>query len=212
MGGGLPGPLPRGHHGLTREFIAHNQRERLMAALAEVVAERGYPATTVAGVTKAAGVSRRAFYEHFESKRDCFLATLEIAIEELSRQVAGAVEAESDWALRVRAAIRAGLRFLAAEPELARLIVIESANAGPEAAVRYRSLLERLQAQLRDRREHAVPDGTDEVVVGGAASILASAINRGEGAELDRLAPDLVAFVLTPYLGALRAEALAREG
>ena len=60
--------LPAGRHGLPREFIVQNQRERIVTALVDTVAERGYNATTVANITKAASVSRRTFYEHFADK------------------------------------------------------------------------------------------------------------------------------------------------
>src|SRR6187455_2663699 len=66
--------LPPGRHGLPREFVAHNQRERLIAGLAEAVAENGYAGTTIAHIPRQAAVSRRTFYEHFSSKDECFIA------------------------------------------------------------------------------------------------------------------------------------------
>jgi AcrR family transcriptional regulator len=63
--------LPAGRHGLPREFVVQNQRERIATALVDTVAERGYNATTVAHITKAASVSRRTFYEHFADKEAC---------------------------------------------------------------------------------------------------------------------------------------------
>ena len=66
--------LPPGRHGLPRDFVSRNQRHRLLTAVAWSVAERGYNATTVANITKAASVSRRTFYEHFADKEACFLA------------------------------------------------------------------------------------------------------------------------------------------
>ncbi|MGB7587257.1 MAG: TetR/AcrR family transcriptional regulator [Solirubrobacterales bacterium] len=66
--------LPPGRHGLPPEFVARNQRERLIAAAAEAVAEHGYAGTTVAHITRLAAVSRRTFYEHFSDKKECFRA------------------------------------------------------------------------------------------------------------------------------------------
>jgi len=60
--------LPPGRHGLPREFVHSNQRHRLLLGAALAIAERGYNATTVANITKAASVSRRTFYEHFDDK------------------------------------------------------------------------------------------------------------------------------------------------
>src|SRR5882757_2126348 len=93
--------LPHGRHGLPREFVVHNQRERLIAGLAEAVVEHGYAATTITHITKAAAVSRRTFYEHFESKEDCFLAAYDVVLEQLRERVIAAGEAVDEWPARV---------------------------------------------------------------------------------------------------------------
>ena len=70
--------LPPGRHGLPRDFVAENQRERLLNGVVEAVAEHGYNATTIGKITEAAKISRRTFYEYFEGKEDCFLAAYEM--------------------------------------------------------------------------------------------------------------------------------------
>ena len=67
-------PLPRGRHNLPLSVVRASQRERLLHAMLECVADRGYEATTVPGVVAAAKVSRNAFYALFADKADCFLA------------------------------------------------------------------------------------------------------------------------------------------
>src|SRR5215218_10272373 len=57
--GEAPRTLPRGPHQLAREVVAASQRGRMIEAMAEAVAEKGYPATTVADVVSRAGVSRK---------------------------------------------------------------------------------------------------------------------------------------------------------
>ncbi|MBO0746719.1 MAG: TetR/AcrR family transcriptional regulator, partial [Acidimicrobiaceae bacterium] len=130
--------LPPGRHGLPREFVVHNHRERLIAGLAAAVAEKGYPATTITDITKHAAISRRTFYEHFESKQDCFLAAYDVVLGQIRERVSEAAAADSDWPNRVRDGIGALLSFLAAEPEFARLGMVESLVAGPEIAARHR--------------------------------------------------------------------------
>ena len=88
--------LPPGRHGLPREFVAHNQRERLIAGLAEAVAENGYAGTTIAHITRHAAVSRRTFYEHFGSKDECFVAAYDTVMEELRTRVAEAFDQEDE--------------------------------------------------------------------------------------------------------------------
>src|ERR1700704_3171275 len=101
--------LPRGRHGLSPEFVAQNQRERLIAALTEVLYEVGYQKTTVSLIGQRAAVSKSDFYKHFESKDDCFFAAYEAAIERIGEQVraAAAEHADGEWALRIRDAIAA---------------------------------------------------------------------------------------------------------
>src|SRR5215467_16170916 len=84
--------LPPGRHGLPREFVARNQRERLIAGLAEAIAENGYASTTIAHITRHAAVSRRTFYEHFNSKDECFVAAYEAVMEQLRERIEAAYE------------------------------------------------------------------------------------------------------------------------
>ena len=210
------GPLPAGRHGLTREQVVLNQRERLIGGLAEAVAEHGYNAVTITHITKAAQVSRRAFYENFENKEDCFLAAFEIVVSHLRDLVTEAVEPIDDWPHEVIAAFRALLGFLAKEPDLARLCLVESLTAGPVVAERFRQtiygfipLLERGRQERHSDRP--LPDSTESSLIGALASMASRSILAGDAAHLDRLLPDWVDFVLTPYLGPDEARRLAEE-
>src|ERR687883_326916 len=80
-GGAMPRPLPRGPHNLTRDHVLTSQRERMIDAMADVVAAKGYAATTVGDVVAGAGVSRKTFYEHFRDKEDCFLAAFDSGLD-----------------------------------------------------------------------------------------------------------------------------------
>src|SRR5260370_5565213 len=100
--------LPRGPHARTREEVAANQQARIMSAMIELVGKQGYGPTTVAQVTARAGVSRKAFYEHFANKEECFLATYDTIVAEGFERVADAageargLEEELGFGLRVR--------------------------------------------------------------------------------------------------------------
>ena len=87
---GIVEPLPRGRHGLTREEVVQSQRSRIFRAMAEVMAQKGYVATTVGDVLRAAKVSRETFYEQFDSKEDCFMSALEAAIDGVMASAAAA--------------------------------------------------------------------------------------------------------------------------
>jgi AcrR family transcriptional regulator len=210
--------LPPGRHGLPREFVAHNQRERLIAGLAEAIAENGYAGTTIAHITRHAAVSRRTFYEHFASKDECFVAAYDTVMTELRERVGRAFEEEDDWAHAVKAGIGAMLAFLAAEPNLARLCMVEALVAGPVVVERYDSAIQSFVPYFQTGREGRSPEvlarlsaTTEEALVGGMMSLISRRIIAGKTAELESLLPDLVEFTLTPYLGSDEASKVARE-
>jgi AcrR family transcriptional regulator len=211
--------LPPGRHGLPREFVIHNQRERLIAGLAEAIAENGYSGTTIAHITRHAAVSRRTFYEHFSSKDECFVAAYDTVMEDLRGRVSTAFDAEDDWPHAVKAGIQAMLEFLAAEPHLARLCMVEALVAGPVVVERYDAAIQSFVPYFKQGREGRAPEviarlspTTEEALVGGMVSLISRRIIAGKAEELEELLPDLVEFTLTPYLGSAEAAALAREG
>jgi AcrR family transcriptional regulator len=114
--------------------IASSQRARLLAAMASVVAEKGYAATTVADVVREAGVSRSTFYELFSSKEGCFLDAYDEGVEDLLQAVRQAVhDADGDWRSQLRAGIRAYLDRLARPDHFARVYIDEIHAAGAAA-------------------------------------------------------------------------------
>ena len=114
--------------------ITSSQRQRLLAAMASVVAEKGYATTTVADVVSAAGVSRSTFYELFASKEGCFLDAYTEGVDDLLRAVREAVHAaQDDWRAQLRAGIRAYLARLAQPDHFARVYIDEIHAAGAAA-------------------------------------------------------------------------------
>jgi AcrR family transcriptional regulator len=203
---------------LPREFVVHNQRERLIAGLAEAIAENGYAGTTIGHITRHAAVSRRTFYEHFSSKDACFVAAYDTVMEELRERIAGAFEEESDWPHAVRAGIAAMLRFLASESNLARLCMVEALVAGPVVVERYDAAIRNLVPYFEAGREGRSAEvlarlspTTEEALVGGMVSLISRRIIAGKTAELESLLPDLVEFTLTPYIGSADAAKVASE-
>src|SRR5919112_619662 len=138
-----PSRLPSGRHGLTREAVVASQRARLIDAMAAVVAEKGYAATTVADVVERAGVSRRTFYEQFADKEACFLAAYDVGLAAVLERIGSAVEAHpaAGWGVRARSGVEAFLALLAAEPAFARALQIEFLTAGPAALDRGAGML-----------------------------------------------------------------------
>ncbi|HKT83723.1 MAG TPA: TetR/AcrR family transcriptional regulator [Solirubrobacterales bacterium] len=202
--------LPRGRHGLPREFVAQNQRERLLAALAECLEEKGYERTTVSMIGKRAGVSKSDFYKHFESKDACFVAAYDDAVERIRARVKEACAEREDWGSGVVAALDSLLRFFEAEPAQAQLVLVEGLRAGRGVYDRYQVALQGFVPLLQDGAPAPAggerpPEATDEAVVGGIASLLARRVLAGEVKKMRKLLPDIAEFALTPYLGTAEA-------
>jgi AcrR family transcriptional regulator len=196
--------LPAGRHGLPREFIKRNQRERVLTAVVDVVAERGYEATTVADVIKAARISRRTFYEHFRDKEDCFLAAYEMVSDHLVESMTAAAGSFEDWPQQMRAALATMLELFATEPEVARVCMIESLAAGGRVVARHRETMQRFAELLRTGRprptgERPPPPMTEEALVGGIVSLIVREIANGRTAQLEQLLDELAELLELPY-------------
>lgn len=210
--------LPPGRHGLPREFVTHNQRERLIAGIAEAIAEHGYSGTTIAHITRAAAVSRRTFYEHFSSKDECFVAAYDTVMTELRERVSLAFDETEEWPEAIKAGIDAMLQFLAAEPNLARLCMVEALVAGPAVVERYDAAIQSFVPYFQEGRKGRPPEvlsrlspTTEEALVGGMVSLISRRIIAGRAEGLNELLPDLVEFTLTPYLGSAEAAEIAKS-
>src|SRR2546421_107059 len=126
--------IPRGRHSLSREQVRASQRARMLRAMVDAVAQKGYASTSVADVIGGARASRETFYEHFANKQDCFLAAYDEAVRRLTEAMQGAAAAEAPPAQRFEQVLGRYLDAIAAEPGLARaLILIEVYAAGPDA-------------------------------------------------------------------------------
>jgi len=191
--------LPRGPHALTREQVSASQRGRLLVAMAELVGHDGYAATTVANVLTHAGVSRKAFYEHFANKRECFLAAYDAIAAEGRREVARAYEAAEDPAQAAQLAIAKLFERAIQNPGGVRVALIDSGVVGQAGIQRRERLLSEYEGLLRDML--GLPAGQDTVpnpvlrgIIGGLTGVLYSHLRRDRLQELSGLVPDLVGW------------------
>jgi AcrR family transcriptional regulator len=212
---GLP-RLPPGRHGLRREYVERNQRQRLVAGIISAVAKKGYHETTITDIAAAAGISRRTFYGYFDSKEDCFFAAYDEIGGYLRQASATAVEPDSPWEGQARAKLGSMLETFAANPDLARFYLLAPPQAGETLAVRYRQALSDALADFKAElppppATQPVSAAAEQALVGGIAALIARKVEAGEGAALPELLPDLVELALAPYLGRERALRFARS-
>jgi AcrR family transcriptional regulator len=204
--------LPRGRHGLPRELVARSQRERLLAAVVNVTARKGYEETSVADILEDAGVGRESFYELFDDKRACFLAAHAALVDRLEAAVQAAYDEPGPWAERIRKCLAAMLEWFAADPAAARVTVVELAAIGPVSRERFEQDFRRFTKLIEDGRDETGPEPERpqaiELAVGAGFARVHEEVVRGRAAELPRLLPELTYELLVPFVGeeAARAE------
>jgi AcrR family transcriptional regulator len=231
-----PNATRRKTAGAPAEFSAPSrvseiQRQRILAAMAEVTAEQGAAGVTVAHIVARSGVSRRTFYELFSDRDDCLLATLELAGRRASEAVLPAYRGaerslsrtphrgghpkghrQAGWREAMRAGLTALLQFFDEEPALARLCVVESLAAGPKALELRTRVVRALIDAVEDGRGEAKPGGreapplTGEGVVGAVLAVIHARLVEPRSKPLSPLTPALMSMIVAPYLGSASAE------
>jgi AcrR family transcriptional regulator len=187
---------------LSPEFIALHKRNRIMAALAELTAEKGYEATKISDVVKRAAVARKTLYDNFSGKEEVFLGAFDAAVAEISDRVEEACAAvEGDWEDAVEAGLEALLAYVAEEPAMTRLCLIDAQSATPAASERHEQAMQRFVEMARESLPHEgrLPETVDETVVGGVAWILSQQLRQGKAEQALELLPDLREFVVEQY-------------
>lgn len=194
----------RPRSGLSRAEVVANQRARIFDGLAAAVAYHGYEDTKITDIVELSGVSRATFYEHFQGKEPCFTAAYEDGVERLAAIAEVAVEEEGEWSERLSAGLSAGLEFLAANPSLAHLLLVESLAAARPIRLEHERTLDRLAEALGPPSANlsggGVPEETGRLLAGGIASHLSGRVLAGEAERLPESHDVLLQYLLTPFL------------
>jgi AcrR family transcriptional regulator len=206
--GARPGPLPVRPE-LSREFVAVHKRRRIMDAIAELTAEQGYDSTKIGDIVRRAGVARKTLYDNFEGKEEVFLAAFDSAVEEAIRRIEeDCAKVEGGWEEQLQAGLAAFLRYVAEQPALARMCMIEALSATPAATERYEEAVQRFVELTKRTVPHndQLPETIEETLVGGVAWIVYQQIRRHETEKAEDLLPELSEFMLAPFLNAAEPE------
>jgi AcrR family transcriptional regulator len=209
--------LLRGGQNVSRSFVAHNQRERILDAVANLSVAKGFGKLTVEDIAEEAAVSLAAFYEHFGGKEEAFLVAYEVGHAKGLALVEREYAAQSDWPSAVRVGIETLFEFLASEPAFSRLALIEALCATSRSAERS-YLGVGAFADLLVPGVEALPGGarlpatTIEAITGGIFELCLQYCAEGRIAELPRLGPSATYFALAPFLGGEQAAQIALAG
>jgi AcrR family transcriptional regulator len=210
----VPLRQPRVRSGnLAPRFVAHDQVERLCAAMAKVTAEKGYAATTLDDVVAEASASLSTFYAHFETKEEAFLAAFDVGTAQTFATVLPAFQRAPDWRQGVRAVADSMLSYLSAEPNWARLGVVETMAAGPRGMEKRDETIAAFAALLQPGFDEApdVPGIAAEAIGGAVYELLYDQIRERGPARLLELQPAATFLGLAPFVGVEDAAAIANE-
>jgi AcrR family transcriptional regulator len=216
----LPGHasrVPLGTEPIRSSDTERDQRRRILRATAELVAKRGYHATTVEHIVKNARVGHATFYKHFETKEDCFLALLDqVAAQTTHRMNEASSTAEGPWPEQVAAALQALFAMVVDQPLVARACLVESLTAGPTAVAHYERALSRVGPLLLQGRQYLrsdceLPATLEDTLAHAVVWMVYQRLIAGEADQITGLLPEALEFILRPYLGEDEAAQHARR-
>lgn len=199
--------VPLGANGGPEGDVREGAMEGVLAASGEL----GFRETSVRAILEHSGGHRAQFYQHFESKEDCFAQAYATWIERLCVSVLEAAATTPGWEAGVREAIVRLFRFVTARPEIARALFVEVQIAGEPAMARHEAVVERLAAAVDSARaeidpSEAPPEATGVFVVGGVESCVNEALSDGDPSRLWDALPELMHFAVGSYFGKEEAE------
>ncbi len=197
---------------VPQDIGVQSQRQRILEAMARSCAEKTFSATTIADIVSRASISRGTFYKHFANKQDCFYAAADTFLLELQGAAAVAYARSEDSAVEmVRDVIAAVLEALSADPDQARLLLVEAPIVDPEIVRRYRGFaMGALEKQLRTGGVTGQTQASPEIAFGRAKVLIAEYVAADQVEELSALLPELVYIALLPYAGQETALAQAQ--
>jgi AcrR family transcriptional regulator len=195
--------LPRGESTVSRSFVVHSQRERLLDALANLSAAKGYEAVTIPEIVTEAAVSVQAFYEHFSGREDALLVSFELGHRKALALVERAYEAHEDWREAVEAALGVLLAFLASEPSFAHLALVDVPAAGAKPYTLARDALRPYSELLRPGLDYGLDGRAPSLAPEASASAVQELCYfytaRERARELSTLTDVVSHIALTPF-------------
>jgi AcrR family transcriptional regulator len=200
-----PPALGRGRPSLSSAEIARHQRERVVYATCEVAAEKGYTRATIADITTAAGVDRRAFYAHFRDKQEAFLAAHELGFQQTMAVSASAFFSCEKWPERIWEGLRAGTHFSATHPVVAHIGYVEAHAVGNPAIQRVDDSRAAFKIFVQEGYRHTSSPPPPAALDALSATIFEMGYRHARDRKLEllpRLTPHATYLVLAPFLGA----------
>jgi AcrR family transcriptional regulator len=187
-----------GRRAVGRHASKASQRPRILDAITDLVAARGYVGTTVREVASSAGVSLSTFYEHFADKEQCFLAAYDQVADQLFAAITEETRRATDAPEALEVGIAAYFNWFAEHRSAASTFVVEVHRAGEEALVRRARIHERYQQLVglapmavarRAGKDADLPSAAVEAVTYTIDAMTHDLVRQGRARELPDLIP-----------------------
>lgn len=163
-------------------------RSRVLEGMANAVSRKGYADTTIADIVGEASVSRRTFYEHFDSKADCLTVLYEAASHNALKVLRDSIDPAQGWQTQVEAALRAYMECLASNPVLVRTLFVEILHLGPEGLAARRRVNEELADFIvKTVGPAALTPKMAMAIVGGINELILEYIEQDKAGQLEEL-------------------------
>lgn len=196
---------------VPRDIGTRSQRQRILDAMAVVVAEKTFSAATIADIVGQASISRATFYKHFVDKRECLDAATKSFVADLQETATRAGSSVEQGPNAVRQAIAAILEHLAGNPSYANLVLINAPILEPSILTSHRELaVEGLKAQWDADEAGRWPGADASIAFGSAHVLIADYLVTDRAEQLPQLLPEISYIMLLPFVG--HEEALAQAG
>ncbi len=209
--------LPRGENPISRSFVVHSQRERILDAVANLVADKGYADLTIPDIVQEAAVSVQAFYEHFSSKEDSFMVAYEVGHRRALVAFERAFESQQDWPNQIQAGLQALFGFFAAEPSFAYCALVEAPSASERTATLLtqgiNGYLPMFSAGFQEAgAKDLAPEISAEAVVLALHELCFAHISKNKAGDLAHLVPEAAFIALAPFIGGEAATEIVAPG
>jgi AcrR family transcriptional regulator len=184
--------LSGGPRRMRPEDVSRHQRGRLQGAMVEAVARNGFAGTTIREIVGLAGVSKGTFYDHFESKEDCFLSTFDAIVATVTGMVGETYAGDGDAGNRLVAAMRRFMELVGEYPEAASFAIVDSLTLGTAGVAHRERGWEEFQRMARESLSEVWPElgGSETTVralVSGVTGLVYRRLRSGEAGELPGL-------------------------
>ncbi|MFI4977799.1 MAG: TetR/AcrR family transcriptional regulator [Solirubrobacterales bacterium] len=202
-----PTPLGPGRPGISKEEVAANHRERILYAAAQLAGEKGYTATTIADITRRAGIDGRAFYALFIDKQDVFMTVHELGLQQVMNATSSAFFAGASWPERIWEAGRAFTQFLEQNPLITHVGFVEAHAVGPGAAQRVQDshiafAMFLQEGYLHVSRQPPPARAAVEAIISTLFEIVYHQARAGAKLKISGLLGQMTFLCLAPFLGA----------